>query len=83
MPSQARSSFLCTLDFSENERVLYVNMQKALKKYKRDFALEGNAELCEQKLNETKTGLELFGRGDVQAAIYTLSAERFSTELLF
>lgn len=49
-----------TMDFSGNEHRLYLHMEKALSKLEHAFALDGNADLYEQKLREVRLGIELF-----------------------
>lgn len=57
--SKAGMSFR-TMDFSGNEHRLYLHMEKALSKLEHAFALDGNADLYEQKLREVRLGIELF-----------------------
>ena len=63
-----------TIDYSENERLLYENSLKALKKYKRTFEVEGNLDLYEQKLKEDTTGLELYDKNLASRYLYIIGA---------
>jgi len=51
-----------TIDFSDNERILYENSLRALKKYKHAFEREDNSDLYEQKLKEDIMGMELYNK---------------------
>lgn len=62
------------LDFSENERLLYADSQKALLKSRRAFELENNIELYEQKLAEVRMGVELFDKGLASRYLYIVDA---------
>lgn len=63
------------LDFSENEYQLYVNMQRALKKFEQAFTAENNSDLYGQKLQEVKLGLELFEKGLARRYLYISEAD--------
>ncbi|MHC1720394.1 MAG: methionine biosynthesis protein MetW [Clostridiaceae bacterium] len=52
-----------TIDYSENERLLYENSLRVLKNYKRVFESEDNKDLYEQKLKEDLMGRELYSKG--------------------
>lgn len=61
-----------TIDFSENECLLYENSLKALKKYKKTFEDEGNLDLYEQKLKEDMMGLELYEKNLASRYLYII-----------
>lgn len=61
-----------TVDYSENEHLLYERSLKALEKYKKQFENEGNADLYEQKLKEDSLGLELYNKGLAKRYLYII-----------
>lgn len=61
-----------TIDYSENERLLYENCLKALQKYKQAFEDEGNKDLYEQKLKEDMTGMELYNKNLASRYLYII-----------
>ena len=61
-----------TVDYSENERLLYENSLRVLKKYKRVFESEGNDDLYEQKLKEDMLGKELYSKGLASRYLYII-----------
>ncbi len=61
-----------TIDYSENERLLYENSLKVLRKYKKTFELEGNLDLYEQKLKEDTMGLELYNKNLASRYLYII-----------
>jgi len=61
-----------TIDYSENERLLYENSLRVLQKYKRAFDGEGNKDLYEQKLKEVRTGMELYNKGLASRYLYII-----------
>ncbi|MBC3805251.1 hypothetical protein GH808_12565 [Acetobacterium fimetarium] len=62
-----------TIDFSENERLLYENSLSALKKYKRAFEGEGNEDLYQQKLKEDMLGRELYNKSRASRYLYIIA----------
>jgi Methionine biosynthesis protein MetW. len=62
-----------TIDFSENERLLYENSLSVLKKYKRAFESEGNEDLYEQKLKEDMLGRELYNKSRASRYLYIIT----------
>lgn len=61
-----------TIDYSENECLLYENSLKALKKYRKAFEDEKNSDLYEQKLKETMLGIELYDKNLASRYLYIL-----------
>lgn len=61
-----------TIDYSENERLLYENSLKALQKYKRAFEYEGNLDIYGQKLKEDMMGKELYIKGRASRYLYII-----------
>ncbi len=61
-----------TIDYSENERLLYENSLNALQRYKREFENEGNKDLYEQKLKEDMTGMELYNKNLARRYLYII-----------
>lgn len=61
-----------TVDYSENERLLYQNSLKVLKKYKKTFESEGNLDLYEQKLKEDAMGMELYEKNLASRYLYII-----------
>jgi len=61
-----------TIDYSENERLLYENSLRVLKKYKKAFEDEGNLDLYEQKLKEDRKGLELYEKNRASRYLYII-----------
>lgn len=61
-----------TIDFSENERLMYLAMEKALCKYRNAFKLENNLDLYEQKLSETLYGTKLYEKGLASRYLYII-----------
>ncbi len=59
-----------TVDYSQNERILYENSLRTLKKYKRAFEDEGNGDLYEQKLREDTMGIELYDKNLASRYLY-------------
>ncbi len=62
-----------TIDYSENERLLYENSLKVIKKYKKTFEDEGNLDLYEQKLKEDIKGLELYDKNRASRYLYIIN----------
>lgn len=61
-----------TIDFSENERLLYENSLKILQKYEQAFEDEGNKDLYEQKLKEHMMGKELYNKNLASRYLYII-----------
>lgn len=61
-----------TIDYSENERLLYKNSLKVLKKYKKTFESEENLDLFEQKLKEDMIGMELYDKNLASRYLYII-----------
>lgn len=61
-----------TIDYSENERLLYENSLKVLQKYKQAFEDEENKDLYEQKLKEVMTGIELYDKSLASRYLYII-----------
>ncbi len=61
-----------TIDYSQNERLLYENSLKALQKYKQAFEDEGNLDLYEQKLREDMLGMELYSKNLASRYLYII-----------
>lgn len=61
-----------TIDFSENERLLYKSSLEALQKYKEAFETEGNIDLYEQKYREDLLGTELYSKGLASRYLYVV-----------
>lgn len=59
-----------TIDFSNNERMLYENGLKILPKYRGLFQAEGNMSLFEKKLQEYSMGKDLYDRGLASRFLY-------------
>lgn len=59
-----------TIDYSDNERLLYVNSLKKLQKYKKAFVSEGNTDLYEQKLKEDMLGMQLYSTKRASRYLY-------------
>ena len=64
-----------TIDYSENERLLYKNSLEALQKYKEAFKSEGNSDLYEQKYQEDLLGMDLYYKGLASRYLYIIDAE--------
>lgn len=60
------------IDYSENERILYFNSLRSLKKLEKAFADEGNTDLFEQKLKEDMLGMELYNKGFASRYLYII-----------
>jgi len=60
------------VDYSENERALYENSLAALKKRKKAFEAEGNADLYGQKLEEDTFGKYLYDHGLASRTLYII-----------
>ncbi len=63
-----------TIDYSENERLLYKNSLEILQKYKKAFQAEGNIDLYEQKYQEDLLGMELYHKGLARRYLYIINA---------
>lgn len=61
-----------TIDFSENERILYERSLNALKKREEEFKREGNADLFEEKLKEQLMGKQLYDSGNASRYLYII-----------
>ena len=61
-----------TIDFSENERLLYKSSLEALQKYKEAFETEGNTDLYEQKYREDLLGTKLYSKGLASRYLYVV-----------
>ena len=61
-----------TIDYSENERLLYKNSLEALQKYREAFEAEGNADLYKQKYGEDLLGMELYNKGLASRFLYII-----------
>ncbi len=59
-----------TIDYSENERLLYERSLAALKKRKKEFEVEGNYDLYEAKCKEDTMGKHLYGKGHASRYLY-------------
>lgn len=59
-----------TIDYSENERLLYENSLNTLQKYQRAFEDEGNSDLYAQKYKEDMMGNELYSKGLARRYLY-------------
>ena len=64
--------FFKTIDFSENECLLYENSIRALQKYKKKFEDEGNLDLYEQILKEDTTGIKLYDKNLAARYLYII-----------
>lgn len=64
-----------TIEYSENERLLYKNSLETLQKYRREFETEGNADLYEQKYQEDLLGMELYLKGLASRYLYIIDGE--------
>jgi SAM-dependent methyltransferase len=61
-----------TIDYSENERLLYENSLKVLQKYKKAFEDERNIDLYEQKVKEDMMGMELYNKNLASRYMYII-----------
>ncbi|MPM13086.1 hypothetical protein SDC9_59441 [bioreactor metagenome] len=61
-----------TTDYSDNERLLYKKSLAALKKRKKAFSEEGNADLYEGKLKEDTMGKHLYDKGLASRYLYII-----------
>lgn len=61
-----------TIDYSENEHLLYEHALRVLPKYKRAFEREGNLDLYEQKLKEDMTGMDLYNKRLASRYLYIM-----------
>ncbi len=61
-----------TVDYSDNEHLLYENSLRVLKKHISEFESEGNKELYDQKLKEDTMGLELYNKGLAKRYLYII-----------
>lgn len=61
-----------TIDYSENERLLYEHALSVLPKYKRAFEREDNLDLYEQKLKEDMTGMDLYNKRLASRYLYIM-----------
>jgi len=59
-----------TIDYSENERLLYEKSLTALKKLEKAFEEEGNSDLYENKLKEDTMGKHLYDKGLASRYLY-------------
>lgn len=64
--------FYKTIDYSENECLLYENSIRVLQKYKKRFEEEGNLDLYEQKLKEDMTGTKLYDNNLAARYLYII-----------
>mgnify|MGYP003776218575 CR=1 FL=1 len=64
--------FFSTIDFSENECLLYENSIRVLQKYKKKFEEEGNLDLYEQKLKEDMIGMKLYDKNFASRYLYII-----------
>lgn len=62
-----------TIDYSENEALLYEKSIKALLKYKKVFENEGNLDLFENKLREDMRGKEIYNKGLAKRYLYIVN----------
>lgn len=60
------------VDYSDNERLLYENSLKALRKLKKAFEDEGNTDLYENKLKEDTAGMELYNKRLASRYLYII-----------
>lgn len=65
-----------TIDYSENERLLYERSIKILQKCKLRLEDEGNKDLYEQKLSEDMMGVKLYQRGLASRYLYIIDGPR-------
>ncbi len=70
-----------TIDYSENERLLYENSLKVLQKYKRAFEDEGNKDLYEQKLKEDMMGMELYNKSLASRYLYIIDGICYTRDI--
>lgn len=61
-----------TIDYSENECILYENSLRVLQKYKGVFESEGNMDIYEQKLKEDMMGMELYSKNLASRYLYII-----------
>ena len=59
-----------TIDYSENERILYKNSVETLQRYREAFEVEGNTDLYEQKYQDDLLGMELYHKGLASRYLY-------------
>lgn len=62
-----------TIDYSENECLLYENSLRVLQKYKKAFEEEGNRDLYEQKCKEDMLGVELYTKNLARRYLYSIN----------
>ena len=72
MPLTKTMFFFKTIDFSENELLLYENSIRVLQKYKKKFEEEGNLDLYEQKLKEDMIGMKLYDKNLASRYLYII-----------
>ena len=72
MPLTKTMFFFKTIDFSENELLLYENSIRVLQKYKKKFEEEGNLDLYEQKLKEDMIGMKLYDKNFASRYLYII-----------
>jgi hypothetical protein len=58
------------IDFSDNERSLYENALRVIRRYEREFEAEGNKDLYENKLKEDMVGRTLYDKGLASRYLY-------------
>lgn len=61
-----------TIEYSNNERMLYENSLHALNKRKEIFVREGNLDLYEEKLKEQQLGKQLYDAGNASRYLYII-----------
>ncbi|HQK35773.1 MAG TPA: class I SAM-dependent methyltransferase [Spirochaetales bacterium] len=59
-----------TIEYSENERLMYERSLKALERLEEEFAIEGNADLFEEKRREQLLGRQLYATGNASRFLY-------------
>jgi len=58
------------VDYSKNEYCMYIALERALQSRRHFFESEGNLDLFEQKLDETRYGIELYENGLASRYLY-------------
>lgn len=61
-----------TVDYSENERSLYENSLRVLRKHENALKYEGNGDLYEAKLREDMGGKEMYDKGLASRYLYII-----------
>jgi len=62
-----------TIEYSENERLLYKNSLRVLEKFKKAFAAEENADLYAQKFQQDLMGMKLYDKGLARRYLYIIN----------